>query len=213
MKTKRTKEEKIALFKGCFTGRRDVYGTYDIRTGKAHQEKTRVTDTVIHVHLVGRIPYGVYLLDKDKTKAVAVDFDTDDANPALELRKAVQHYGIQAYIERSKSKGYHVWIFFDCPVPAWKARLMVREVLEEIGQPNTEVFPKQDMLAEGQYGNFINAPLFGLLVPQNRTVFLNPDNGLKPFPNQWDVVPPENSVRISMHGLMTSVKCMLSGTI
>jgi len=199
MKTKRTTQGKIALFKALFTGRCDVYGTYDIKTGNARQEKATVTDTVIHNHLGGRKPYGVYLLDEDKTKAIAVDFDSDDANPVLEFVKTAQHYGFAAYIERSKSKGYHVWVFFDCPVLAWKARLVVSEILDEIGQPNTEIFPKQDALQEGQYGNFINAPLFGLLVPQGRTVFLNPDNGLKPLPNQWDVI--ENIVRVSEQAL------------
>ena len=195
MKTKRTPREKIALFKACFTGRRDVYGTYDIKTENARQEKVAVTDRVIHAHLTGRKPYGVYLLVKDKTQAVPVDLDTDDASPVLEFRKAAQHYGIPAYIERSKSKGYHVWVFFGGPVPAWKARLVVKKILDEIGQPNTEVFPKQDVLQEGQSGNFINAPFFGKLVPEGRTVFLDPDHCLNPFPNQWDFL--ESVQRVS----------------
>jgi len=199
MKTRRTTQEKIALFKACFAGRLDVYGTYDIRTGKARQAKEPVTDSVIHAHLAGRKPYGVYLLDKDKTRAVAEDVDTDDANPTLEFLKAAEHYGISAYIERSKSKGYHVWVFFDWPVPAWKPRLVVKEILEEIGQPNTEVFPKHDALEDGMYGNFINAPWFGKLVPERRTVFLDPDNGLKPFTNQWDFL--ESIQRLSEQAL------------
>ena len=184
--TKRTSQEKAALFMSFFAGRPDIYGTYDPQTQKARQVKAPVTLNVIRAHLTGRQPYGVYLLTQDLTKAIAVDFDENDAHPALEFCKAAQYYSISAYVERSKAKGHHVWVFFDDPVHAWKARLVVKEILEEIGQPNSEVFPKQDELKEGQYGNFINAPLFGRLVPEGRTVFLDPDKGLKPFPNQWD---------------------------
>jgi len=35
------------------------------------------------------------------------------------------------------------------------------------------------------FGNFINAPFFGGLVPQGKTVFLDPAT-MKPFPDQWE---------------------------
>ena len=45
-------------------------------------------------------------------------------------------------------------------------------------------FPKQDRLGSSTtYGNFINAPLFGALVPKGRTVFL--DENLQAHPYQW----------------------------
>jgi len=51
------------------------------------------------------------------------------------------------------------------------------------------VFPKQDELANGiSYGNFINAPLFGALVPKGRTVFVDPANPTKPYPDQWELL-------------------------
>lgn len=72
-------------------------------------------------------------------------------------------------------------------MPAAKARLVVRHILTEIGRLDVEVFPKQDSLTgNASYGNFINAPLFGALVPQGRTVFVKPENSLEPYPNQWD---------------------------
>jgi hypothetical protein len=68
---------------------------------------------------------------------------------------------------------------------AAKARIVARHILEEIEEPKTEVFPKQDVIdGSKSYGNFINAPLLGALVPQGRTVFI--DENLKPYPNQWD---------------------------
>ena len=56
-----------------------------------------------------------------------------------------------------------------------------------MGVPQTEVFPKHDRLTgRTSYGNFINAPLFGVLVPQGRTVFVDPRGDMKPYPDQWE---------------------------
>jgi len=185
---KRSTEEKLRLFRRFFTGLTNVYGTYDPMSGRVRQVKESVTDEVVMAHLKGEQPYGVYLLVGDRTRVVVVDFDEADLGPPMEFVEAAQHYGIQACIERSKSKGYHVWIFFDEPgVLARKARLVTVHILSEIGKPHTEVFPKQDSLdTRATYGNFINAPLFGALVPRGRTVFVNAANPTKTHPDQWD---------------------------
>ncbi|MBW1786728.1 MAG: hypothetical protein JRK53_08960 [Deltaproteobacteria bacterium] len=178
--------EKVSLFRSCFPGLTHVYGTYDPDSGHARQVKAHVTDEVILAHLRGRRPYGVYLLVKDRIRAIAVDFDTNDTLPPTGFVTRAKHYGISACIERSKSKGHHAWIFFEeCGVPAFKARLVVNHILHEIEESETEVFPKQDALDGNlRYGNFINAPLFGALVPKGKTVFVDP-NTFAPFADQW----------------------------
>jgi hypothetical protein len=183
----RKTSDKIRIFKNLFSGLSNAYGTYDPITGRSSQVKAPVTDKVILAHLTGKQPYGVYLLVNNKTLAIAVDFDTNNKLPSMEFVGQAKHYGITAYIESSKSKGYHVWIFFDEKgVLAFKARLVVRNILDDIEQPDTEVFPKQDVLdSQIQYGNFINAPLFGALVPKGKTVFVDPTT-FEPYPNQWD---------------------------
>ena len=185
-KNKRNPQEKIRLFRRCFSGLENVYGTYDIITGQVRQVKTPVTDKVILDHLTGRQPYGVYLLTGETIKALAVDFDQDNLQlPAIFLCQARQ-LGIPAYVERSKSKGFHVWIFFDAPVSARKARQVAQKILLEMGKPETEIFPKQDALNDQiSYGNFINAPLFGKLACQGRTVFADPQKLAIPYPDQW----------------------------
>lgn len=185
--TMRTTAEKIGLFRMFFTGLTNVYGTYDLVTGRARQVKRAVTDRVIFAHLQGKQPYGVYLLVGDRTRAVVADFDVDDLEPPLEFLASAERYGLAAYIERSKSKGYHLWMFLDnAGVSAAKARLVVRHILEETGQPNTEIFPKHDRLdTRTAYGNYIYAPLFGALVPKGRTVFLDPRHGLTAAADQW----------------------------
>ena len=186
----RSTTDKIGLFRRCFGGRTDAYGTRDLRNGRARQVKQPVTDAVLLAHLQGRQPYGVYLLVNDQTRAVVADFDVDDLDAPMEFRTAARDYGLPTYLERSKSKGYHVWIFLDeSGVSAAKARLVVRHILAEIGQARTEVFPKHDQLdARATYGNYIYAPLFGALVPRGRTVFLDPSTGFKPHADQWQVL-------------------------
>lgn len=188
--SKRSTAAKVALFRRCFTGLPHVYGTYDVRTGRVRQVKQPVTDQVILAHLQGRQSYGVYLLVKDRTKAVVADFDTGDLTGPMDFLAAARGYSIPAYIERSKSKGYHVWIFLDEKgVRAAKARLVVRHILAEIEQPSTEVFPKQDSLDTNvTYGNFIHSPLFGRLVPKGRTVFVDPNDPAKFHPDQWSLL-------------------------
>jgi len=186
----RSTARKLAIFRECFTGLTTAYGTYDPGTGRVRQVKRPVTEAVLLGHLQGKQPYGVYLLDGSRTRAVAVDFDVEDPWLPLQFHRQAAHYGIATCIERSKSKGWHAWVFFRAPgIPAAKARAIARLILSDIDALDTEVFPKHDRLAEGvRYGNFINAPLFGRLVPQGRTVFVDIDQGMRPFADQWNLL-------------------------
>ncbi len=190
--------EKLSLFGSFFTGLKNVYGTYDPTSGRASQVKAPITDKVLLAHLTGRKPYGVYLLVKDRTRAIAVDFDTNNTLGPMDFVSRAKHYGISSYVERSKSKGHHVWIFFEEKgVLALKARLVVHHILDEIDEPETEVFPKQDVLNSNvRYGNFINAPLFGALIPHEKTVFVDPTT-FELYPNQWDFL--ESVERVGEH--------------
>ena len=189
IKNKPSTSEKIDIYRSFFSGLTNVYGTYDPETGRAYQAKERVSKNVLLNHLMGRKPYGVYLLVKDRTSAVVVDFDTENRLAVMDFISRAKHYGMSAYVERSKSKGYHVWIFFEIGlVLAPKARLIAQHILEEIDNPDTEIFPKQNSLNTNvHYGNFINAPLFGALVPLGKTVFVDPAT-FNPFPDQWDLL-------------------------
>jgi len=182
----RNTSEKIRIFRNLFSGLTNVYGTYDPVTGHAWQAKEAVTNDTILAHLKGKRPYGLYLLNGDRITAIAADFDNSDPFPPVEFINTAQHYDLLAYIETSKSKGFHVWIFFNkSGVKAFKARMVVKHILEEIEYPQTEIFPKQDFLNnQASFGNFINAPLFGALVPLGKTVFVDPHT-LDPYPDQW----------------------------
>ena len=188
--------EKIRIYRSLFAGLEKVYGTYDPQTGRVRQVKKPVSDTVILDHLTGRQPYGVYLLVGNRIKALAVDFDEDDLSLPVTFETGAKEYDIPAYIERSKSKGYHVWIFFDQFIPAYKARIIAGRILTDMGKPDTEIFPKQNALGPNTaYGNFINAPLFGALVAKDRTVFVDPDDPIYTYPDQWQLL--KNFQRVS----------------
>jgi len=160
----------IEKFQKLFCGRTDVYGLNQMCL------KAPLTKEIYKDHLDGKQRIGVYPIhDKNLTKWLACDIDQEDFSMALSIKQKAENLNLNMYIERSKSKGYHVWVFFDAEVEAVKARLVFESILEEL-EIKCEVFPKQDNVAEGQYGNFIFLPLFGGSVPEGRTVFVNDNN-------------------------------------
>jgi hypothetical protein len=183
-----TMKQKVELFLNLFQGLQNVYGTYSVTTGTHWQIKKPVTNNTILNHLIGKQPYGFYPLFGKRTSVGVVDFDSMDPQPPIQFIKRAKHYGVDSYLERSKSKGFHVWLFFSKEgISAKKVRLVIKYILDEIQSPRTEIFPKQEILNKNaSFGNFINAPLFGKLVPEGKTVFIRPDLALKPFPDQWE---------------------------
>lgn len=181
----RSTMEKLSLFRRCFIGRKDVYGTYDPATGRVRQVKGPVTDAVLKDHLRGKTPYGFYMLMGDRTTVAVADFDDGSTLPPLEFINIARQLGLPVYLERSKSKGYHVWMFGgETGVLARAVRLTFSAILRQVGQPDVEIFPKQDRIDSTSYGNFINAPFFYHSVLEQRTVFL--DDRLEPYPDQWE---------------------------
>lgn len=180
---------QIALYCSLFSGLTDRYGTYDVTTGRYRQEKEPVTEEVIRRHLLGVKPYGVYLLTGDKTRAVVVDFDQEDTEAPLAYLEQARHYGLIAYLERSRRRGWHAYLCLSPEgVLAAAARAVAHLILSEaVPGRNVEVFPKQDRLSgPDDSGCFLNAPLFGKLVLVERTVFVDPARGLRPYPDQWE---------------------------
>ncbi len=189
MVKKRTISDKIMLFSTLFHGNKTAYGKYEPESEKYRQVKESVEENVIYSHLKGICPYGLYPLEENITYVGVVDLDTPDPEKPVMFYNRARHYELPAYIERSKSKGWHVWMFFnDEGVKAWKVRVIMQMLLDEIESPKAEIFPKQDAVdVTSGYGNFINAPLFGKLVLEMKTVFVNPKT-LKPYPDQWGLL-------------------------
>jgi superfamily II DNA or RNA helicase len=172
-----------------------------IKCAECHNRRfLPVTDDVIRWHLSGRDaqgqPFvaGVYPLLLDETCFIlAVDFDKagwqDDAGAFL---AACRRQHIPAALERSRSgRGGHVWLFFDEAVPAALARRLGSHLLTEAmeGRPDIgldsydRLFPNQDVLPRGGFGNLIALPLQKRARDQGNSVFLDED--LAPWADQW----------------------------
>ena len=186
-------DEKVNVIKNLFKGRNDAHGA-----GDGVCIKTNVTNELIKAHLtgkkrIGRYPLSPDIMDGAGTWWVAVDIDDNDLGLAIQFCEALEHLGIPCYIERSKSKGYHVWVFFSEPISAKLARVLMQyaiDILEkDTGYWIKEIFPKQNTIknADGSFGfgNYINLPLYGESVKDGRTVFLDSNNDYKPHPEQW----------------------------
>ena len=159
-----------------------------------------VTDDVIRWHLSGRDPEGqpfvagVYPLLQDETCFfLAVDFDKagwrDDGAAFLDT---CRHLNLPAALERSRSgRGAHVWFFFDEAIPAALARRLGSHVLTETMERRPDIgldsydrlFPSQDTMPQGGFGNLIALPLQRAARKQDNTVFL--DSAFVQWADQW----------------------------
>ncbi len=164
-----TPEKLLALF----PGREDAFGLSGPDSGYIAK---RQPPRAIHAreHLRGAIRIGRYPLRTDGTCLWAVlDVDGKGVVPVLDLVAVLRRHGIPFAVERSKAKGWHLWVWFAMPIPGWKARAVLRSLAAEAGWPDTEVFPKQDDLATHGLGSFMNLPWQGASVKEGRTLFVD----------------------------------------
>ena len=160
----------------------------------------QVTDDVIRWHLSGSDaegqPFvaGVYPLLQDETCFfLAVDFDkTGWREDAAAFLETCDHLNLPAALERSRSgRGAHVWLFFEEAVPAALARRLGSHVLTETMERRPDIgldsydrlFPNQDTMPHGGFGNLIALPLQRASRKQDNTVFL--DSAFVPWTDQW----------------------------
>lgn len=147
-------------------------------------------------HLTGRHVMGIYPLLPDETCwFLAVDFDKstwiEDVGAFVETCRRV---GLPVAVERSRSgNGAHVWFFFSSPVPAAAARKMgcylITETMSRRHELSMEsydrLFPSQDTMPRGGFGNLIALPLQHGPRALGNSVFI--DDQLRPYldDEQW----------------------------
>jgi len=130
------------------------------------KEYVPVTAAIIREHMLGTKPKhrrGIYpMLPGNLTAWVAVDLDNHDGqkDPSRDLRALIQvcrALEVPFVVFSSNSgKGYHGYIFFESPVPAFKARALMLGLLDRAGVDISHrrdedgsfdcLFPKQDAL-------------------------------------------------------------------
>ena len=166
-----------------------------VRCGECpNQAFLPVTDRAIRDHLQGRHVAGVYpLLADDTCWFLAVDFDKGDWKGDISaFRDAAGAEGLPVAIERSRSgRGAHAWFFFDSSVPASTARALgcflitrAMSMRHGIGMDSYDrLFPNQDTLPRGGFGNLIALPLQQEARAHGNSVFV--DERFRVFPDQW----------------------------
>jgi len=159
-----------------------------------------VTDDVIRWHLTGRDDHnqafvaGVYPLLLDETCFfLAVDFDnTGWQADAVAFLQGCRRLGLSAALERSRSgRGGHIWLFFETAIPAALARRLGSHLLTEAMEQRPDIgldsydrlFPSQDTLPQGGFGNLIALPLQKGPRDQGNSVFV--DDDVVPWADQW----------------------------
>ena len=163
-----------------------------------------VSDDVVRSHLQGKDvtrlekpePFvaGIYPLMVDETCwFLAADFDKQSwQRDALAFLTTCREKGVPAALERSRSgNGGHVWIFFSEPVLASEARKLGAHLLTEtmercpdLGfESYDRLFPSQDTMPTGGFGNLIALPLQNGPRHNGNSVFV--DDGLRPYDDQW----------------------------
>ena len=120
-------------------------------------------------HLAGDITLGIYAINpgNQRVKWMAIDADyRRSLDDLLKLQYELQQDGIQAALEQSR-RGGHLWILFETPVLAKLARIYIRHLAGKLAvqvkstgpSDGIELFPKQDRIEAGQFGNAIRGPL------------------------------------------------------
>jgi len=177
-----------------------------------------VTDQVVRDHLQGRHVIGAYPMLTDETCwFLAADFDKASWEEDIAaFGETCRSMGVPVAIERSRSSnGAHAWFLFSEPVLAREARRMgcylLTETMErrhQLGLSSYDrLFPNQDTMPQGGFGNLIALPLQHGPRQAGNSVFL--DEQLRPHDDQWAFLaavrrlPPEDVLRIAAEASRT----------
>jgi superfamily II DNA or RNA helicase len=180
-----------------------------------------LTDELIYKHLEGKDEYcrdviGVYpMLEDETTYFLAVDLDGDNWRQDIKsFRAACSEFEIEAAVERSRSgNGAHVWFFFDKLVPSVTARKFGSGLLTRAMDKRHEIkfksydrmFPSQDTMPKGGFGNLIALPLQGRARKNGNSLFI--DDDFVPFADQWGFLSHVCSITSEQLDKWISVIC------
>ena len=151
---------------------------------------------------------GLYAIMPDNNCAfLCADFDDKSCkhgykDDVLAFVGVCKEWNIPYAIERSRSgNGAHIWIFFEEPIPAFKARRLGNAILTEAMRHNGRMsfnsydrfFPNQDRMPEGGFGNLVALPLQGQARKSRNSVFV--DDDFLAYKDQWAFLYNINKVK------------------
>jgi superfamily II DNA or RNA helicase len=160
----------------------------------ANQLYAALDEQVIENHLRGSIVAGIYPMLIDETcHFLAMDFDEacwqDDV---ITVREVCAEFYIPLAVERSQSgNGAHLWFFFENRLPAALARKFGAAILtysmirrHEIHFKSYDrLFPSQDTMPKGGFGNLIALPFQKSARKNNNSEFIN--ESFESYSDQW----------------------------
>ena len=179
------------------------YGVCIKPKGKCSTCENRVLvpldDAIIYKHLSGKDVngqdvVGLYPIMVDDTcYFLAIDFDDGAWQENVSaVRSVCDEWGIPCGVERSRSgEGAHLWVFFENAIPCATARklgsALLTAAMEREGKLKLDaydrMFPCQDTLPNGGFGNLIALPLQGQARKKGNSLFV--DEVFQPYPDQW----------------------------
>jgi len=153
-----------------------------------------LNESVVEKQLRGEYVIGVYPMNLDETcHFLAIDFDKEGWKQDIAvIRKICFDIKIPVAIERSQSgNGCHAWFFFEQKIPATFARKFGTSLLTHaMGERHQisfksydRLFPNQDTMPDGGFGNLIALPLQKKARDNGNAVFITDD--FNPYPDQW----------------------------
>lgn len=153
----------------------------------------------------GRDVVGLFpLLEDDTCHLLVIDFDKKEWKKDVSaFRLACNEQGLEVAVEISRSgNGAHVWIFFDTNIPAITARRLGNLLLtyamnrrHEIGfESYDRLFPNQDTMPKGGFGNLIALPLQGKARKEGNSLFV--DHDFIPYVDQWEYLSQIKKISI-----------------
>ncbi len=166
----------------------------------------------IFEHLSGFQTVGLYPLMRDDTcRLLAVDFDKSDWQQAAKaFAQACEFHNVPYAIERSRSgNGAHIWIFFENKVSARDARRLgfgllgcAMESYPGLSFDSYDrLFPNQDSVPSGGFGNLIALPLQRQPRQYGNSVFV--DQYLVAYTDQWQFLSRLNRLALDkLHRLL-----------
>jgi len=159
-----------------------------------HRLLKPLSDSVIYDHLAGDHTVGVYpLLTDDSCYFLAVDFDEAEwKEDVLAFVESCRVLGVPVALEISRSgNGAHAWIFFTTSVSSRDARRLGTAIISHTCirtrqlklESYDRLFPNQDTMPKGGFGNLIALPL--QKKPRESCCSVFADATLCPYPDQW----------------------------
>ena len=149
----------------------------------AFRELVPLTEEIVLKHLKGEIGIGIYpLLPGDVCNFLAIDFDKKTYEKDVSAFWSIcDELNVPIYVERSRSgNGAHVWIFFEGSVLAKVARKLGNILLTKTIEKGSldlssydRLFPNQDTMPKGGFGNLIALPFQGESCKSGNTVFVD----------------------------------------